>query len=203
MSKILNIYAELIGNTHRFVDEVFENEEYYPAMPQLTVIDLGAYEGEFSFYCYNFAKMIYAIEADPRPYAILESRVRDYDLERIKCFPLALAGSSGERTFHASGYGGSRLLKTPEDVEEPVSSYIKVNSMSLAQFMEANKIEHIDILKVDIEAGEIEVFNSADFKGVVDKIDCIIGEHLKEVDELLKGFGFKAETFGVNVVYKR
>lgn len=202
MSKILDLYAELVGSQQRFIDEVFDKEEYSAALPQLTIIDLGAYEGEFSFYCYNFAKTIYAIEADPRPYAILEKHIKDYELDRIKCFPLAIADGRGERIFHASGYGGSRLL-TRGEVNAAPEDKIKVASMSLAEFINDNKIDHVDILKVDIEHGEDELFRAADFKDVVDKIDKIIGEHLEGVDDLLKKFGFKATTHGINVLYTK
>ena len=201
MSKVLELYKNILESNQRFVDEVFENEEYRAAVPQLTIIDLGAYEGEFSFYCYNFAKKIYAIEADPRPYKILAKRIKKYELDRIKSFPIALSGSRGKRIFHASGYGGSRLLESEQELSG--ESDIKVDSMSLAQFMAENNIDHVDILKVDIEQGEDEVFNAPDFKDVVGKIDLIIGEHLLSVDGLLKDFGFEAKTDGINTVYQK
>ena len=200
MSKVLELYKNILESNQRFVDEVFENEEYRAAVPQLTIIDLGAYEGEFSFYCYNFAKKIYAIEADPRPYKVLAKRIEKYKLDRVECFPIALSGSKGERMFHATGFGGSRLLS---ETDEASPKAIKVDSMSLAQFMEANNINHVDILKTDVEGGEYEIFTSPSFKEVVDKIDCIIGEHLNDVDKLLKKFGFKTEVDGINTIYRK
>ena len=200
MSKILELYKDILESNQRFVDEVFTDDAYRSAVPQLTIIDLGAYEGEFSFYCLNFAEQIYAIEADPRPYKVLAKRIEKYKLDRVECFPIALSGSKGERTFHATGFGGSRLLS---ETDEAPPKAIKVDSMSLAQFMEANHIDHVDILKTDVEGGEYEIFTAPDFKDVVDKIDCIIGEHLNDVDKLLKKFGFKTAVDGINTIYKK
>src|SRR3990167_2479110 len=64
MNNILALYSSLYKSKQRFIDEVFESEVYKAATPQLTILDLGAYEGEFSFYCLNFAKKIYAEGAE-------------------------------------------------------------------------------------------------------------------------------------------
>lgn len=203
MSKILALYTHILESKQRFIDEVFDEEIYRGAVPKLTIIDLGAYEGEFSFYCYNFAKKIYAIEPDPRPYAILEKRIRKYDLDKIQCFPIAIGDSRKERIFHASGYGGSRLL-SGGDMEHLGKGEIIVKSMSIADFIEENKIDHVDILKVDIENGEDEVFSGEEFAKVVDKIDVIIGEHLGGVKATLLHFGFTCtETHGQNLLFER
>lgn len=198
MSKILDLYKDILENKHRFDDEIFEAEIYKSAVPHLTIIDLGAFQGEFSFYCYNFADKIYAIEPDPTPYAVLKERVDKYSLDKIKLFPIALSNNSEDQNFFASGYGGSYL------VGETNGEHIKVKCSTLAQFMKDNKIDHVDILKVDIEDGENAVFNSSDFKDVADKIDVIIGEHLGSVEQLLLDYGFKKTVVeGNNLLFKR
>ena len=192
MSKVLELYKDILESKQRFVDEVFEAEIYKSGVPQLTIIDLGAYEGEFSFYCFNFAKKIYADEPDPRPYAILEERIKKYDLgDRVEAFPLAISNSKGERTLHASGYGGSRILPD-DDTRYPSKEKITVPSMSLADFMSEKSIDYVDILKVDIEGLEDEVFNGSEFAKVADKIGTIVGEVHQgyEVRRSLEKYGF-------------
>ena len=205
MSKVLELYKDILESKQRFVDEVFDAEIYRSSVPQLTIIDLGAYEGEFSFYCFNFAKKIYAIEPDPRPYAILEKRIKDYDLgNRIACFPIAISDSKKERIFHASGYGGSRLL-AENDAEYPGKEKMKVQSMSLADFMEENNIEYVDILKVDIEGGEDELFNGLEFAKVAHKIGTIVGEIHQgfEIQKSLEKYGFTYEPWDHGFTAKR
>lgn len=200
MSKILELYNELLISKERFIGDIFEGDEYQSALPKLTIFDVGAFGGEFSFYCYNFAKKIYAFEPDPRPYAVLEERVKKFGMDKIEVFPLAIASSAGERSFHATGYGGSRILPDSEVQNEDV---IKVKTISLIEFMKEHNVEHIDILKMDIEGGEDEIIRSIDFKDIVDKIDVIVGEHLGGVDQLLLAYGFKKTQDGVNAIYKR
>lgn len=197
MSKILELYKDILESKQRFVDEIFEDEIYRSGVPQLTIIDLGAYEGEFSFYCLNFAKKIYAIEPDPHPYAVLERRIKEYGLEdRIECFNVAIGNSTQERIFHASGFGGSRLL-SENDTEDPGEKKIKVQSMSLADFIEQNNIEYVDILKIDIEGGEDELFNGSEFGKVAHKIGTIVGElHAGiEIQKSLETYGFVYEQW--------
>src|SRR3990167_4926628 len=97
---ILNLYKN-IDQKQRFVDEVFSDQIYNPVRPQLTIIDGGAYEGEFSFYCLPFAKIIYAFEPDPRPFKRLDKYVKKFGLQDIiKHSSKALASTNGFRYFH-------------------------------------------------------------------------------------------------------
>jgi FkbM family methyltransferase len=202
MSRILDLYADLLQSKERFTEDIFEKDEYTKALPKLTIFDVGAFGGEFSFYCYNFADKIYAFEPDPSPYAALKKRVEKYGMDKIEIFPLAIAASTGERTFHASGQGGSRLL-TDSEAQPPEKEKIKVKTITLIDFMEEHKIDHIDIFKIDIEGGEDEIIRSVDFKRVVDRIDVIIGEHLGSVDAILQAYGFTRTQDKANAIYKR
>lgn len=203
MSKILELYKDLAENKQRFIEEAFEGDSYSKALPKLTIFDIGAYMGEFAFYSLNWADKIYCFEPDPFPFEKLEERVKRFELaDKVKIYPIALGDSEGERVFRASHDGGSQLLSK---AEKPNNETITVKTKSLAQFMKEEGIEHIDILKIDIEGGEDELFRSEDFKEVAGKIDIIIGEHLAGVSELLQSLGFKMieEVYQSNTVYKR
>ena len=87
------------------------------------------------------------------------------------------------------GTRGSNRLVTGEGSDKTE----KVQVKTLATFMKDEGIDHIDILKIDIENGEDEVFTAPDFKDVASKISFIIGEHAGSVvsDALRKnGFSF-------------
>ena len=188
MSKILDLYSELLSQKHRFIDEIFEAEIYGEACPKLTIVDLGAYEGEFSFYCYNFAKVIYAVEPDPQPYAILADHIKRFELDKIKAFNLAIAGESGKRFLQASHAGGSTLKNSLEnpDIDIPVEA------LSLPDFFEQNGIKKVDILKIDVESAEYDIFESEGFSKVAKNIKTIVGEdHRGGLSDILKSHGFK------------
>ena len=204
MSKILDLYVDIKESEQRFVDEVFEAEIYRAACPQLTIIDAGAYEGEFAFYCYNFAKKIYALEPDPRPWKVLKDRVKKFDLDdRIKILDKALAKDTGERYFNATGFGGSRIIGEQDEVHQSEDK-IKVKTISLQDLTTKYKIEQVDILKLDIEGGEAEVIRSSEFPKLSKKIKVIIGEHLEPVKGLLEELGYKSrDVKGGNTLYER
>lgn len=199
MSKILELYQELFESKQRFLDEVFELEIYKKASPQLTIIDLGAYEGEFAFYCLNFAKKIYAVEPDPTPYKVLQERITKFDLSNIiKVFPIAIAGKNGKRVLYASGAGGSTLL-ADGDTEHDSDKKIQVPTLSLKSFMSRNRINNVDILKIDVEAAEKEIFAADNFPQVADKIKFIIGEPHNNYESIRKSLtnnGFLVKSYG-------
>lgn len=200
MSQILELYRELSVSDQRFKDEVFVAEEYALACPKLTILDVGGYEGEFSFYCLNFADKIYAFEPDRRPFLIFEDRIKRFGLkDKIILTNRALGGVSGSEQFHASGYGGSRLLPEGQDKHAPF-----VTVVSLADFMSEHSIDKIDILKIDIEGGENVVFKAPEFPELSKRIKIIIGEHLEGVDFDLKALGYEATPAGGrNICYVR
>lgn len=204
MSKILELYKEMLESEQRFIDETFQDEIYQAACPKLTIIDAGAYEGEFSFYCLNFAKKIYAFEPDPRPWEILKSRVERFDLgNKIEIFNKALTGETGNRVFGATGYGGSRVLERSARAKKS-ENRLKTPTVSLYDFIKEKGIEQIDILKIDIEDGEKEVFGTKEFPELSKKIKVIIGEHLGAVDGLLGELGYKATPVeGGNTLYEQ
>lgn len=201
--KILELYKDLAEDNGRFIDELINREEYREALPKLTILDIGAYAGEFAFYSLVVADKIYCFEPDPKPFAKLEERVNKYDLDKIKIYNMAVSDSSGTKVFHASGGGGSRILDSKAGY--PEEEVIEVPTISLAEFIAKEDIKHIDILKIDIEGGEDTVFRSDDFKTIVDRIDLIIGEHLGSVADLLQSYGFKKTPIdnNANTLYKR
>ena len=182
----------------RFFQEVFLDEDYKSAKEYLTVVDIGALAGEFSFYMYEGAKVIYAIEPFSESYKELEENIKGFGFDKVKPFRLALSDYNGEGYMVSGGRGGNVLLK-----ESGTSKTEKVRVKTLATFMKDEKINHIDILKIDIENGEKNVFESEDFEEVADKIDFIIGEHLEGLQTLFEGYGFKAKNVGRNITYER
>ena len=206
MSRILELYQELFESKQRFLDEVFEQEIYKKASPQLTIIDLGAYEGEFAFYCLNFAKKIYAVEPDPTPYKILQERVAKFDLGNIvKIFPLAIAGKNGKRILYASGAGGSTLL-ADGDTEHDQDKKIVVPALTLKTFMKRNNINKVDILKIDVEVAEKEILAAEDFPEAANKIKFIIGEPhqtYESINKSLTNNGFLVNSYGGVFTAKR
>lgn len=183
----------------RFYNDIFVTEEYKCVRSDNrdteTIIDVGALAGEFGFYVYDQARTIYAIEPVESYYQELTQNIKEFGFEKVKPFNLALSKNGGPRTVTIDPTRGGNRLTDGEG--QPVES------RTLAQFIKDNGIEHVDIIKIDIEDGEIEVFNAPDFKDVADRIDKIVGEHLGNVHDILELHGFKPTSHGINTVYAK
>jgi len=192
LKKLLNKYKD-----DRFFDEVFKHEIYKEAKEVAKkdiVIDIGATAGEFSFYIYDQAKKIYAIEPYSEHFEELKENVEKYKLKKIKPFRLAIAGSDGDRELFYSGRGrgDASLVWKDKECREIVPT------VTLAKFMFDNKISHVDILKIDVESAEHEIFSCPSFKTIADKIEFIIGEvhqNKGRLPKILENNGFSFEEY--------
>lgn len=180
------------GESERFVKEVLIDGEYKYLFNYDTVVDCGANIGTFSLWIYPYTKRIFAIEPNPKAIDHLRNTIKDNSLDRIIPLEVAITGRDGERKLRdfedTHSQYGSGLINDTEG--------ITVKGLAIDTFMGQNHIEYIDLLKMDIEGCEREVFSSPGFKNVANKIGTIIGEyHGSEVktsiSDHLKGYGFR------------
>lgn len=178
------------ANSYRFIQEVLIDGEYKYLFNYDVVVDVGANIGTFSLWIYPYAKRIYAIEPNPSPISLLNRTIEDNKLTKISTHQLALTSSNGDRYLANTedlDYGSGLINET---------TGIIVKSVQLDTFMVENNIEYIDLLKIDIEKCELEVFESKGFLNSSSKVGTIIGEyHNGEIQEkikhLLNGMGFR------------
>lgn len=178
----------------RFFNEVFTSYHYDL---NLTILDVGALAGEFSFGISPFAKQVYAIEPNSDYFRELESNIKEFEFNNVLPFKLALARESGMGTLNNNSRGGDTLGAITSDQSE------LVETSSLPDFISENKIKHIDILKIDIENGEEEVFKAKDILNVLKITDLIVGEHLDSTEGLLVANGFKVTHLDHNKIFKK
>lgn len=174
----------------RFFEEAFEKEVYKDAREQKAdvVVDLGALAGEFSAYMYDIAKEIYAIEMFSGAYKELTDNIKEFKLSKIKPYHLAIGMKNGSIKIRTDEVqrGGHRIEAGEENEKVPCKT--------LETFMKDEGIEHIDVLKIDIEGIEEQLFADPSFERIADKITYIIGEHAGT--HLLKKLGFHVEDLG-------
>ena len=151
----------------RFFYEVF-NQKIYEPVKKLgklgTVIDLGACTGEFSFWVYDQAERIYAIEPMKQYYKEMCGIIKEFNLNKIKPFNIAIGKKNTTGYMDEVENKGANKLLDDQVTKNPVE--VK----TLATFMNENNIGEVDVLKVDIENGELAVFGSLDFHQVADRI---------------------------------
>jgi FkbM family methyltransferase len=180
----------------RFWQEVFKKNVYNLG---LNIIDVGALAGEFSFWVSPYAKNVYAMEPEKSQYEELEWNIKDYEFKNVIPFHLAIGKTNGVTKVVGSSRGG---YVTDQNTKDPNAQEVELKT--LATFIKENNIDYVDILKIDIENGELDVFTADDFNEVSDKIHLIIGEHLDSSQPILENMGFvMIEHNNNNKIFKR
>jgi len=138
------------------------------------VIDIGAHIGYFTIYAAKnaYQGIVYSIEPYRESFEILKKNLKLNDLSNVKPFHAAISKITGQVTLYIDKNNqiGNSIFRMDETTESE-----KVESFSLRDFMENNKIEKIDFLKIDCEGAEFEILLNLE-KEVLKKINKISAE---------------------------
>jgi FkbM family methyltransferase len=172
----------------RFFREVFV-DGVYPVFPDAKIVfDIGALMLEYSLKVYAEAQTIVALEPHPQHANRIRDAIAKYHLDKIRFFEMALSYTSGRANFGGLDiYGGSALRSNPEKT-------VEVETITLVDLMERNAVDHIDVLKMDIEGGEINVLTDAFPFGRVKNIVYEIHSNAHGTPQVLVNNGYEIET---------
>jgi len=158
--------------------QVFINQEYnflVETQPK-TIVDAGANIGLASIYFankYPGAKII-AIEPEQSNFELLKDNIAPY----LNIIPVqaALWHKNEEINLIDPGLGKWGFMTEMKDSSEnlPGDSFHTVAAMTIDKIMKDYNLEKIDILKIDIEGAEREVFSNT--SSWIEKVDSIIIE---------------------------
>jgi FkbM family methyltransferase len=135
------------------------------------VVDVGANIGDFTVRAAKLGARVFAFEPEARNVRRMKENLDINGLaSSVKILPYALATVSGTVMFDVStsSPGGHSISQTAGSVTVP--------SMSLADFVQKENLDKIDLLKIDIEGGEYEIFSNCP-PAVFEKIEKIVGEY--------------------------
>ncbi|MDQ3815606.1 MAG: FkbM family methyltransferase, partial [Armatimonadota bacterium] len=127
-------------------------------------VDIGASIGVFSVYAAATAKnvTIYAYEPMAQFYQLLCENVRlNNQGDVVKCFNCAVAAEATTRSLFTenTGFFFPTLMGPAEASEETsVPGSMQVACTTLADIIDSNNLETIDLLKMDCEGAEYEIF---------------------------------------------
>lgn len=159
--------------TRTELDTLYEigiEDEYRPAdtIPAEVLIDLGASVGLATLRLLSShpgARAI-AVEADPELIPRLRANVSGLPVTVIHA---AVSDSTGERVFYRSdmnSWGNSLEMTGPDKTE------VMVPTLSLNDLLDDVGIDRVQLLKLDVEGAEWEIFQN----DVSARVDAIIGE---------------------------
>lgn len=169
---------------HTFLENLISNNS--------CIVDCGVNHGEFSTQISKkWSCKIHGLEPDPRLFKNLPK------INNCQFHQLALSDTEGSMKFNLGESMCSSLLFREEENSQTVES----QTISLPRFCEINRIDKIDLLKLDIEGAEIQVLKSLKGEWIAKKIIQITVEfhefldqtmipEIEEIIEKLKSFGF-------------
>lgn len=148
------------------IAEVFEEDVYkvHEIPKEAVVIDIGAHIGTFTLRCaYERGCTVYAYEPCSKNYDVLVKNIALNHLEnRVKAFKLAIANCSETRRFYFQTKGSDVATNSSLFLHEDMSHQEElVECTTLKSVFEDNHIFSCDVLKIDCEEAEKEIFDSA------------------------------------------
>jgi FkbM family methyltransferase len=160
--------SAVINNIVREEYGQFELEE-----PPQTLIDAGAYIGDTSLYFLNRFPTLQALALEPNPesFGMAEKNLAPYG-DRVMLLPYALS-STEEPVYFSGEEMGAGIRKTGKT---------KVEAITIRKLLEGYPDGRVNILKMDIEGAEDEIFRANPGEWLP-YVDCIIVEtHGPEIE---------------------
>ena len=205
----LSLHGIGIGNweTPELSGEKFFINRFVRHVKIPTVIDVGANVGKYSEMIKSLAPeaTIYAFEPHPQTYKRLKESADRLGYTAVNA---ACGAEIGTATLYDHGDGQSEtgtehasLIKDViESVHKDTSRAWNIEVTTVDRFVDDNAVEHIDLLKIDVEGGEMKVLLGATDSLKKQMIDVIHFEFtesntvsrvfMKDFYELLHNFEF-------------
>ena len=140
----------------------FEDHRYdYPLTAESVVMDIGAYHGEFSEGIYNkYQCKVYAFE----PVESLHEPLQNFfkDNPNVKTYKKGLSDKTRKETIYLAGNATSAYEKVSEDTEV-------VDMQCIKDFLDEEKLDYIDLVKINIEGGEYPLLDYILSKKLISK----------------------------------
>lgn len=162
--------------------------EILPPNSVRTIVDAGANIGLTSLYLAGRYRQatVFSVEPNPDNFALLEENAANED--RIVPIKACLTAEPDQKVYiTTAGRASNFKMNTAGNGE-------LVRGMSIAQLCAEHEIEHIDLLKMDIEGAEIPIFKDGSF---LPKVGVIVAElhgwyDLARFNADLARWGFRA-----------
>jgi FkbM family methyltransferase len=172
---ILKYWNEKVSGEYFVIQFILKK---YFKNEQPVIFDVGANNGKYSANVQTVFPhaIIYAFEPNPNTFKLLCQNLRDC---HIKCYELGFSSQTKKQTIftyvkektsgHATFYENVLLdLHKSSDVIG-----MQIKTITLDEFCNTNKIDHIHFLKIDTEGHEMEVLKGAKEMIMNNRIDII------------------------------
>jgi FkbM family methyltransferase len=137
--------------------EIFLREDYKVVVSDTKVIiDAGANIGFTSLYFARMYPLVTILSIEPDPQNFLYLKKNSAELSNIKPIQAALWHKKGTLEIYDKGYGVRGYMVEESQSKESLKF---ITSITIIDLIKKHNIQRIDILKIDIEGSEKEVFS--------------------------------------------
>ncbi len=164
-----------------------------------TFIDIGANKGDYSLLSAKLvgsSGKVIAFEPEPTNCTWLRKSIGLNEFRSIQLFEMALSDKDGSNTLYLGKKSGWHTLK--QDVRNRNKGQIPVVTRRLDSVLESIGCTKVDMMKIDVEGGELEVLKGAERTlsvnhGIILVIDLHpqLGADIAEVRAYLERCGFE------------
>jgi FkbM family methyltransferase len=161
-----NFWQHSANYTEHTLNEI-NNVRFYDQLlcdhTKMRVLDIGANIGLFSLYMHTHAEQIIALEPSPDTFSVLQKLTAPYS--NIKCLPLALNYTCGNTEFYINQQNTQMngfMYQTDQKIVVP--------TVDLPTLIEQCSLDRVDLLKCDIEGGEMSALTFSKVNAVKDKV---------------------------------
>lgn len=139
---------------------IFIKKDYGNIKKNSVIVDIGANIGFFSIYALiNGAKKVYCYEPNSQAFKILKKNIIQNSLpNKIFAFQKAITSNNGK--FISIPLNSSPYNQVTKNLIKKNFKYEKVSTASLNNQILINNIKNIDLLKIDCEGAEYNIFPS-------------------------------------------
>ncbi len=177
-------------------NEIFLHETYFISLSpspagnkNLKIIDAGSNIGLSILYfkCLYPNSKITGLEVSDSTFDWLKKNVDDNNLKNVEIINIGLAGHAGTVKFFdcGDGSGGSNIVEGFHS--DMVRKVKEAKVKTLSSFLK----EEVDLLKIDIEGSEFDVFREADgelrkARNIIIEVHQVAGEKNSKISDILE-----------------
>ena len=144
--------------------------------PGMTFVDAGANVGYYTLMAASLVGpegAVFAFEPSPYAFGRLIETVQNNPIPQVRAFQAGLSDVSGRARLYMQREAGRH---TPGMIPHEGRDPIDVSVDTLDRFLAANGVEHVDLLKIDVEGFEPNVIRGAEGSMRRGKIRSILCE---------------------------
>jgi FkbM family methyltransferase len=203
-SQFVPFFDEHRGFLHYWADDENDLRFLWKILePGMVFMDIGAYKGIYSLVAGKKLRrdgMVIAFEPSPREYRRLCMNLRLNRMSSARAEMLALGSTTKQTTFFqvSSGDTARNGLRAPA-TSDPVTK-ISVDAISLDEYVARHPLKRLDVIKIDVEGGEIDVLGGAvgvlaEFRPiliceVLDATTNVWGYNARQIISTLQNLGY-------------